>query len=204
MRLLSHIVSVVFHPLFIPVYAIFILMRANPGIYQFLEVDSRLTLLQVIVNLVVLPAITILIMRGLGFIKSFQMEGRTERILPFVAGLFYYIWATVLFYRQGILPLQFVALIFGALLALVLAFLTNVLVSKVSLHTLAMGVVVGFFLAVFPGMEKNLTPIVIITILVAGLVGTSRLALKVHSQEEVYMGYFLGMLGQLAALYIIT
>lgn len=203
MRVLAHLISVIFHPLFIPIYALVVLIQANPGTYQFLEVDPYLSLIRVTFNLVLLPGITMLVMRGLGFIKSFQLEGRMERILPYVAGLFFYIWTTVLFFKQDWVPLTFVALLLGAVIALILAFLANVLVTKVSMHTVAMGVVIGYFLALFPSMERDITLVIVFIVILAGLVGTSRLLLRAHDQEDIYMGYFLGMLGQLAAFYFI-
>lgn len=203
MRWIAHMISVVFHPLFMPTYILLVAVMANPSTFQFIDNDPVIMLVTVVVNTVILPAAAIGIMKPLGFVKSFQMRERTDRIIPFVAGLFFYIWTVVVFVKQGNSPVLFTAPLAGTLTAMILAFLINVLFIKISLHAVAMGVAVSYFIAMVPIAEKNILPFVILTILIAGLVGTARLLLKAHDQDEVYLGYLIGMVGQMLALHIL-
>ncbi len=203
MMRLAHVLSFLFHPLFIPTYVLVVAILANPSTFQFIDNDPGIMLITVVVNTVLLPAAAIGIMKPLGFIKSFQMKERTDRIIPFVAGLFFYIWTVVVFVNQGTSPVLFTAPLAGTLASLILAFLINVLFIKISLHAVAMGVAVSYFIAMVPVAEKNLLPFVIITILVAGLVGTARLLLRAHDHDEIYLGYLIGMVGQMVALHLL-
>lgn len=199
----AHVISVVFHPLFIPTYLLLVAILANPSTFRFIDNDPVIMLVTVIVNTIVLPAAAIGIMRPLGFVKSFQMAERTDRIIPFVAGLFFYIWTVVVFVKQGNSPVLFTAPLAGTLAAMILAFLINVLFIKISLHALSMGVAVGYFIAIIPLAEQNLLPLLIGTILLAGLVGTARLVLRAHVHDEIYLGYLIGMVGQMIALHLL-
>ncbi|MFP4526291.1 MAG: hypothetical protein ACLFNL_07875, partial [Bacteroidales bacterium] len=42
-------------------------------------------------------------------------------------------------------------------------------------------------------LKADFIPYIVLAVLVAGLVGTSRLILKSHKPVEVYTGYFLGV-----------
>lgn len=203
MKFTANLVSILFHPILLPLYASLAIIYANPIAFKFGEYDSRWLILQLILLTVVMPGFTISIMKPLGFIKSFKMKGREERIIPFIAGLFFYIWIVVLYVKQGIVPEILTVLWAGALIALIFSFLINVLVMKISLHTTAMGVLIGYFLGMFSFSERDLIPVLLLIILAAGIVGTSRLILKAHNEEEIYLGYFTGMLGQLIAIYIL-
>lgn len=203
MRWIAHILSVVFHPLFVPTYMLLVAISANPSTFQFIDNDPVIMLVTVVVNTIILPAAAIGIMKPLGFIRSFQMHERTDRIIPFVAGLFFYIWTVVVFVKQGNTPVLFTAPLAGMLTALILSFLINVLFIKISLHAVAMGVAVSYFITMVPIAEKNVFPFVVLTILVAGLVGSARLLLKAHDHDEVYLGYLIGMVGQMLALHVL-
>ena len=204
MRIIAHFFSVVFHPLFLPVYGLVIIIQANPAIFQFIDRDPRLMIAIVVVNTIILPLVTILIMKGLGFVKSIQLKDRSERIAPFIAGLFYLIWTVVVFYRQGDTPFMVMVLLMGALVALIMVFMGTILMMKVSVHAAAMGVSIGYLIAMAPLSEKNIIPFVIAAILIGGMVGTSRLILKAHTEDEVYMGFLLGLASQLGAIYFMT
>ena len=203
MRLLAHLFSIVLHPLLVPVYLLVILMRANPGTFRFIDSDPGILLITVLVNMVVLPLVAILIMKGLGFIQSLRMEGRQERIAPFIAGLFFYIWSVTVFVKQGV-PSLFTAVIAGMLAALILSFLVNVLFFKISLHMVGMGVAFAYLLALVPVAELDVLPFFLMAVLAGGITGSSRLYLGAHTSDEVYMGFLIGMAGQMIALYIVV
>jgi membrane-associated phospholipid phosphatase len=200
MKSVSHIISFIFHPLFLPAYAVLITIQANPSLFDFSGIDRNMLLVQVVINTIILPAITIGLMIPLGFVKSLKMEETTDRILPYIAGMFYYIWIVVLFIKGGETPVIINVLMLGALISMILSFLITLVYAKISLHTVGAGILVGYFLTINSIMELNMVPVVLISIFLAGLIGTSRLILKAHTKEEIYLGYFIGSLGLLISI----
>jgi membrane-associated phospholipid phosphatase len=49
-------------------------------------------------------------------------------------------------------------------------------------------------------LEVSLNVVLLMAILLAGLVGTSRLSLKAHEPMDLYGGYFIGLIGQFVAM----
>lgn len=203
MRLLANLLSFVFHPVFIPTYAAFLVMSANPSIFNYLENPKGYILLILFMNTVLYPTVIILMMIPLGFVKNIKMEEKTDRILPFIAGMFFYVWTVVLFIRQNLAPDIIVVILLGCLIAIIISFLTNLLIMKISVHTAAMGLFVAALITVTPGSEKNIIPMLLVAIVVAGLVGTSRLKLKAHTNKEIYAGYLVGASSLFLAVNII-
>ncbi|HTE07959.1 MAG TPA: hypothetical protein VK628_04310, partial [Flavitalea sp.] len=92
-RAIAGLVSVVFHPLFIPIYISCFLLFLHPLLFAGYDLSSRLKLLgTVFVNLSLLPAITVFLCWRLKFISSLQMDTQRDRIIPLAAAMIFYFW----------------------------------------------------------------------------------------------------------------
>ena len=140
------------------------------------------------------------------------MEDKQERIGPMIATIIFYVWLYMNYQSFGVGPDIFRATILGSLLALALAFLINNF-SKISLHTVGMGGLIGavtIYRFVIPRESYDLyfgssylafSPnwLLALTIVLAGMVGSSRLILDAHKGEDVYGGYLIGFIAQIIA-----
>lgn len=204
MRFISHIVSGIFHPVLIPLYAYALTRFAIPNAFQYLpyEVENPL-LLRIILNGMVFPVLSILILRGLGWVKDFHFEERESRHGVFILFMFFYIWLYFSFKLQGDMysPLLLMALL-GGMISSILAFVVNLIITKVSIHAIGAGYLISLFIIFSPLAEVNLFYPLIIAVALGGLVGTARLILKAHTLNQVYFGYFIGILSVMIALRI--
>ena len=87
--------------------------------------------------------------------------------------------------------------------ASVAGFLLNIIM-KVSMHAIAMGVMTTFIAILTFHETVNLSLYLIIAMLIAGFVCTSRLIVSDHRPKEIYIGFIAGVLSQLAAQYFIN
>jgi membrane-associated phospholipid phosphatase len=206
------LVSGVFHPLLVPTYMLVILVLVNP--FLFGQEDVGLVFITVLINTLILPLVAVGVMRGLEMIDSFHLEDRMERIGPYLVVLVLYLWMYINFTRRGTVPTAYTAFTLGMVIALSITFFINVF-SKISAHTVGMGGLVAMVLITMlffdsQGMKVtlgslgdfriSLSLLLLFIILIAGLVGSSRLKLKAHVDIEIYGGYLIGFLSQLIAL----
>lgn len=200
-KIFGHFFSIVFLPLLLPFYGTLFVIYANP--YAFADAGANgLMLLRVGLLTFFFPAITIALLVALKFIKSVSVYDRQERIIPYIASGFFYIWAFFVFYKEGFNS-QVTYILLGSTIALFVDFMINILVVKVSMHTTGAGGLVAFMLVLFPYTYIDVLPILIATIICAGCVGAARLALKAHTEREVYLGYLTGFFSFLLAANII-
>jgi membrane-associated phospholipid phosphatase len=75
----------------------------------------------------------------------------------------------------------------------------NILVLKISMHTTGSGGMIAMMLILTPYTEYNALWFIVAAILIAGCVGAARLALKAHSEREVYYGYLSGFFSFMVA-----
>lgn len=188
---LARITSFIFHPLLIPTLGFVLLF--NSGFYFSIlpwKVE-RLVLLIVFLSTCALPALSILL---LSFSPRFDisMEKSTDRVLPLmISSVFYYLGYLVL-QRMPVFPIYNFFLI-----ATVLVQISLLVVSlkwKISAHSAAVGGLVGGFSGLSFHLQENPMMILIFLILIAGLVGSSRLILGKHTSAQVYAGFLLGFL----------
>src|SRR5688572_4101767 len=132
MRNISNFLTYLFHPLILTTYVSLFMLVACPQIFSSQEIDFKNFMLRVFINTFLFPAIVIVIMKQLRLINSFEMIDRKDRTGPMVVVLFFYINAIVTFFRQGETPLQFNVVILAILIALIAAFIINVVVMKIS------------------------------------------------------------------------
>ena len=214
----SKLLSYLFHPIFILFYVFLLMIQVNP--YQFSIQDPKdkgLLIITVFISSVFFPLVSILIMRGLGFIKSFEMKDKMERIGPFIATGIFYLWLLTNIKGNDDVPHAFSVIVLGTVMGLFIGFALNT-VSKVSLHSIGMGGLIGalllikfqfgyeFFIVEIPNIGAYLINVNFLLLLgfsIAGLVGTSRLVLKAHKEQDVYGGFVIGLLAQLLAIIIL-
>ena len=154
--------------------------------------------LTVIINTFLFPSIAIILIWRLGFMKTLEMNDPKERLIPYITTGAFYIWAYVVFRKSGY-PQVFDIIILGATITLFAIFMLN-LFRKVSAHTGAMGSFIIVTIALCTLSSANVNYLVILVILFAGIIGSSRLLLSTHSTSEIFVGYFIGMVSQVVAL----
>ena len=217
MRFLANAISLIFHPLFL-VYALVVLAYFIDK-YGYYINDGRAIGAMLIMNfflLVLFPTISIAMLVGLKMISGFKMEKREDRIAPLIITLSLYIWFFINVYNNVSYPdtLRFIAL--GINLSVGLAFFINNF-TKISLHTIGVSsFTVGLGILLLSqersfididlfgivGYRVSSIFVLLLSVFVAGCVGSARLFLKAHKPQEVYGGYLVGSLAQIIAFRI--
>ena len=219
MRFLAQFFSVVFHPLLMPTYAFGLYIAANPYLFAGYEVeatrdvalfgrDVALTLkgfeiLKVFTLTAFFPAITIMLMIALRLASDADLTQRHERILPFVAVGFFYIWAYWV-YRATFDFVVYQAVLLGAAASIFIALIITALRFKISIHASGAGGLVAIVFLITPLVHMDITWAWMTALLALGLVGSSRLYLGRHTGQEVAAGYALGALTQLFAFLFVV
>jgi hypothetical protein len=202
LRYLAHVVSIVFHPLFISSYVAAFLVYIHP--YAFAGLDAKLKMFRVIMvffNTAFIPGFAVFLMWRLGLIKSIFLRTQQERIIPYVAAMICYFWAWLVTKNHPDNPVYFVSFMQGAFFAVCAAWMLNIY-TKVSMHTIALGGALTFFLLQAFDPFYSTGYFLVIALLVGGLTGTARLLVSDHHPAQVYLGFFVGAFCQLVAIWI--
>ncbi len=151
-----------------------------------------MTLVTVMGITCILPLMIIGGLHHFKYIHDRRLNDRNERLVPYVAAVACYVAAV--FYLQHIhSPQWFVMFMAGSAVAVALDALINV-AWKISAHLTGLGGMVALIYQIHvQGLSAfNLFYLLCGTIVLAGLVGTSRLVLKCHTVMQVLAGFALG------------
>lgn len=191
-RFFAHFFSYVFHPLFIPVYITYFLAYLQPVYFAGFGDWRKLSLLlSVAINTMAFPLITVLLLKGVGFIDSVFLRTQKDRIIPYIASMTFFFWAAYALWNQQDTPRVLVAFLIGVFIASAAALIANIY-SKISMHGIGVGGMLGFFIILIRQNDIQMTIPLCIALLISGIVCTSRLIVSDHSQKEVYTGFLLG------------
>jgi hypothetical protein len=200
-RTAARVVSVVFHPLFIPVYITAFVLYYTPVFPGFAPEDKGLLLVRFAVMYTLFPLVTVLLAKGLGFIQTIYLSTQKDRIIPYVACGLYYFWMWYVLKNQPEFPREMVMLALAIFLVSSGGLVLNSYM-KVSMHALSLGVMITFVYLLSLAVDANLGFYISIATLITGLVCTARLINSDHHPVEVYAGLALGIVGQMIAYWI--
>jgi membrane-associated phospholipid phosphatase len=217
-RLFAQMISVIFHPICMVFYMFIYVMYASPQ--NFSTPDPRqktFVILSFLALTVMFPLLGISLMRMQGLISSFQMKTKKERIGPLIVIAIFYLWLYVNIRKNTLVPDVITFFVLGAVISVFLGLFINSF-SKISLHCMgAGGFMTGFLYVyqtfVFPTFDVYIPQwdivlrisndlMLLLTLIIAGLVGTARLLLNAHQKDEIYGGYVVGILSQMIAIQI--
>ncbi|HLT93651.1 MAG TPA: hypothetical protein VKZ56_03775 [Membranihabitans sp.] len=215
-RKLATLISIVFHPIWFPFGMLVLYLLANPIAFgQSQPFEDGVLVLQTLIICLILPLVSILIMWKSKLISSLHLDQRMERIGPYIAMLIFLLWYYLNINQYGVAPV-FRMYILGALIALILVFLTNLFI-KVSAHGAGVAGILMNSIAAWKKFDYEVVPfrilssiytlnfeiIIAIFALILFIVLLSRFYLKKHNLMELFGGVLYGIFGQIVAIRLI-
>lgn len=193
----SRLFSWVFHPLFVGAMMMYYLTFVHPTL--FLALSERAKALKFITylnNNVVFPSLVVVLMRGLGFSRSLNLDTAKERIVPYVASTVFFFWTFHVFRNQPETPEVVVDMCQGVFLSSCCALVLNSFM-KVSMHAIGMGGLLGLmWVLLSSGLLPAAGPFAL-SVLLTGIVCSSRLSVTDHTLPELGVGLAIGYAMQL-------
>lgn len=188
---LAKIVSIIAHPLLIPILGLLII--SNSGTYA-ADIEQRyrqFIYLSVFIFTLLLPAALIPLFYYFGMSGSLYFTGRRERLIPLYLTLIFYLTA-YFFIKQLPVSVIYQRYIFAACISMIV--LTALCYFwKVSAHLVGWGGLTGLILMLSYRFNTDLMLILIIAILFSGIIAYSRLKLDAHTPAQIYTGFLLGL-----------
>jgi hypothetical protein len=190
-RLAARWISILLHPLFMPLYTLAIAFQLDFRLSFFLQPAMRwITYGMVFVMTVLFPLSSAWMLKRGGLVSGIDMPTARERVGPYVMTLFYYA-LTYWLLRRTLHHEATYAMFFGAMMAL-LATMLITLRWKISAHMVGIGGLLGA-LGSLMLLHGAIGPFVLATaILASGLLGTARLLDSDHQPAQIYAGAVMG------------
>jgi hypothetical protein len=198
-KYIAHLLSYVFHPLFIPTYFFLYLMQVLP--FEFVGITDwqlKMRLFSVAWLTAFFPAFAVFLLWRLKLSDSIFLRTQKERIIPYVITMFFYWWMYYLSRNFTDQPIALKFFYLGIFVASAIGMTVNNFM-KVSLHAMGIAglttaiVLVSIF---YPVSNATWVPL---AIMLTALVISARLVVSDHSKKELIVGLFIGVFTQLAA-----
>jgi membrane-associated phospholipid phosphatase len=198
---IAKLITGIFNPLLMPTLGILILFNTN-SYYSMLSYDAqKVIFLTIIISTCLLPLSFLPLFYYQSIIKDINMKSNKERIIPFFVIFVIYFLAYFLLNNMGVPPVINNVILGASITILLLALIA--FKWKISAHMAGIGGLIAALLIFSFKLHANLLLYLIIAIVVAGLIGTSRITLKAHTPKEIYSGFGLGVATLLLTFLII-
>ena len=204
-RLIAKIISWIFHPVFVPMMVIYFLVHIHPYLFAGFSNFQKFRILgSAFVSFTFFPLVTVLLLKGLNFIDTIYLHTQKDRVIPFIACMIWYFWVSYVWLNYGKtnggidIPKEAILFASATFVSTIIGLMVNIRM-KVSLHAIAMGIVLTFFLLMAITQTLNFGVWLAIVFLVTGLVCTARFIVSDHTGAEVYGGLLTGAASILVA-----
>jgi hypothetical protein len=191
----ARIVSILFHPLFMPVYGLAIILSDFSPLGYLPFTVKRLLLLIMVINNIFLPLSTLPFLKQMNFIRSFTLIEREERAVPMIIATLLYATTSYIVYRfpvPHVLKSFFFTTFVLSLIITVINFRW-----KISLHSTGAGALTGVILYMAFTLHAPMLWFLVTSLFSAGVILSARLRLNLHSPAQVWGGFFTGLAGLL-------
>lgn len=185
----AKVLSVLFTPFYLPILGLLILFIFS--YLSLLPLTYKLFLLLMYLFTVFLPTALIRFYRCYQGWTLIELGSRERRAIPYVISIFSYLLCYYIMAATHV-PHFMGSILIAALVIQVACAIINLFI-KISTHTAAIGGVTGALLAFSVIFSFNPVWWLCIVLLLAGMVGTSRMILRQHSLRQVVLGYLAGV-----------
>jgi len=186
----AEILSVVFHPIFIPLYGL-ILIYSSDTLHSFLPVQiKRIIFILVMANNVLIPMALATVLYARGAIRTFNARDRNERVLLLAFSLFMYSLTAILLIRMHV-PGLFRAFFISIAIVTLITLLVTIFY-RISLHASGIGGLMMLVVFISFMYHSSMVWQSFTVLVLGGAVMSSRIYLEDHSPSEVWTGLLAG------------
>ena len=189
----ANFLSTALSPLLMPTYGVFLVFWVS--VLCLLPYGQRVTHLLVCMGITcIIPLIFLSVLRHFKLVKDIHVDMREQRLIPYLfTALCYGVSAFYLHYWHS--PRWFVMFMVGSAITVLVMALIN-LKWKISAHMAGIGGVVALIYQIHvQGLSAfDLLWLLCLSIIIAGLLGSARLALKQHDIWQILAGAVVGFL----------
>lgn len=197
---IAHLISIVFQPFLMPVYAVLLLVFSD--MYRVFYTPQYRALLVggVVFFTTILPLLFVAVYMKMGKVSDLFISNRKERTIPYLVS-FLCCLLCIRFLIYMSVPTWVVYVALGATVSLVLITVIN-LWWKVSAHMSCIGNICGVVFGSALVWQTNPVWLFILLITISALVAWARLILKAHTPLQVLCGFLIGLWGPFAMILI--
>ena len=189
--LTARVVSMVFTPFYLPIVGLIALFTLS--YFSQLIWSYKLQVLTVVyLFTILLPTLLIHLYRRYQGWSLLQLGTKERRMVPYVISILCY-FACVYWMDYQHVPHFMCNIVTAALFVQIACALINVW-WKISTHTAAIGGVAGALFVFGEYFAFNPVWWLCLVIILAGILGTSRMILRQHSLAQVVVGFFVGLI----------
>lgn len=200
---ISYIFSFILHPTLLLTYASLFIFYADTGSVYYImtppETKWRVCLILFLFSFV-FPVSNIYILYKLKRIPSLILSDKNDRTLPYLITAMFYVGLFYLIKEVKIWD-SIKLFVISSGISIIITALIN-LKYKISAHLVGLGGLLAFFFIISLLIKFDFTYVHIVIILLSGIAGFSRLYLKEHTPQQVYLGFMLGFVVQVILFFI--
>ncbi|TLX72110.1 PAP2 family protein [Labilibacter sediminis] len=189
---LAAIISTLLHPLLMPTLGVLVIFSTQSHVTFIPFEFRRMVTIIILVSTCILPLSIMPLFMQLGKIKTIHMETSKERILPLLSTSLFFIlgyFFLLKFHLPAFIPMFFLGTLLAVLMSMGISFFW-----KISIHMVGIGGLLGALISMAIKYGVNTHMWMFVAIGVAGILGSSRLALGAHNPKQVYAGFLLGLI----------
>ena len=201
-NIIARITSLIFHPLLIPIYFLYIAFHSGTHIDYFPPRAQQITYLLIGLSTFLFPVSSLYMMVAFRFIPDMELINHKDRFIPLALSSISFIIAVILLLR---LPFSVPELIIYFLSISSIVIFIVLLVSrryKISAHTTGIGSLLGTLIFIHFYYSVDILVYFVILIYTSGLIGSARLQLEAHEPSEIYSGFLLGIVSFLLGFFL--
>lgn len=195
---INKILCMIFNPLIIPTYGLIAMVFLIPYFRLLFIVSKTIVILYCLsffFMTFLLPFITIYLMYRKKLIDNLYIEDKEQRYYPLIVTLVYYLIYLLFFLMKinnPILTILVLVFVIAICLAILLTYFT-----KISFYSISIGTIIGFIF-ILPTM-RNIYAIIVV-LLIAGIICSSRLVLNRHNITQIVLGLIVGFISSFLGL----
>jgi hypothetical protein len=198
MKIFYRFLSIILHPLLIPLYTTIIFLYIFSELIPY-NIKYAITKV-ILIGSLTLPLLTGVLLYLFKLLRSYEMKNKSERVIPILStGIYFSVTAKLLgsIHYGGDLSSYMIALVIS--LSTIIFMMRN---ANTSLHSTALSSLIGF--AFFIGLKYDINTIYLLIpgFLILGLLSTGRIFLKNHSAREIYLGIIFGFIPQILIMFL--
>lgn len=209
----SKFISLLLHPLIMPLYMALLIIYVHPNqfpdygvaINEYGIFNRDIKLMFFFALMTIFPVFAIFLMKKLELISSYNPEDKRERFIPLIATGTFWLWTFIMFKEGAEYPTASFAplglMILGCVSSLFIYFPLNFAI-KINIPIIGAAALISMLLNIIPTSQFNLTFILILAILICGALASAQLSLGNTHKNDLLTGFLIGFFGQFFAFNI--